>query len=85
MDHVYRTGCHVTFRIHSTFAIAKFDTLFSLLCTLGVTRPFSARWPGYEATQDTRVLTLDCVVCKQSVLPQAKEDLQHNSDSEYIL
>ena len=29
VDHVYRTGCHVTFRIHSTLAIAKFDTLFS--------------------------------------------------------
>ena len=31
VDHVYRTGCHVTFRIHSTLAIAKFDTLFSYI------------------------------------------------------
>jgi len=29
VDHVYRTGCQVTFRIHSTLAIAKFDTPFS--------------------------------------------------------
>ena len=35
VDHVYRTGCHVTFRMHSTLAIAKFDTLSPLLCTLG--------------------------------------------------
>ena len=31
MDHVYCTGCHVTFCIHSTLAIAKFDTLFSFI------------------------------------------------------
>ena len=28
VDHVYRTGCHVTFHIHSMLAIVKFDTLF---------------------------------------------------------
>jgi len=31
VDHVYCTGCHVTFRMHSTLAIAKFDTLFSFI------------------------------------------------------
>ena len=30
MDHVYHTGCHITFRIHSTLAIREFDTLLSL-------------------------------------------------------
>ena len=29
VDHVYRTRCHITLRIHSTLAIVKFNTLFS--------------------------------------------------------
>ena len=34
VDHVHHTGCHVTFRIHSTLAYSEFDTLFLLLYTL---------------------------------------------------
>ena len=34
MDHVHHTGCHVTFRLHSTLAYSEFDTLFLLLYTL---------------------------------------------------
>jgi len=34
VDHVHYSRCHVTFRIHSTLARAKFDTVFSCITTL---------------------------------------------------
>ena len=52
------TGCHVTFRIHSTLAYSEFDTLFLLLYTL-VYAKYLGLGRRYEAGVCTIVISMN--------------------------